>query len=225
MNSEGQTTTPPTVTSTDGRKLLAEHPAIVMTVGYLVISLLGMSYEWVQFRFFSINFFHYADVADFLMGAFREPITFVLFLTALATGWLVHIYNRWELDWFARHPATSWLGRTYFALVSSRSYRATPAIFFIGYSVMFIWVYSYNRAEALREGEGDTIRVEVVEGQRRRPSVDTPTLILGTSSRFVFLYRPGVGVTEIIPLENIARIVIDSDEARQNSTQLTGPAY
>ena len=224
MNSEGQTTSAPTPTPADRRKFLAEQPAIVVTLGYLVISLLGISYEWVQFRFFSVNFFHYADVTDFLMGAFREPIIFVLSLTALATGWLVHIYNRWELDWFVRHPATSWLGRAYCALVSSRFYRATPAIFFVGYSVMFIWVYSSNRAEAIRKGEGNTIQVEVVEGQRLRPRADTPTLVLGTSSRFVFLYRPQAGVTEIIPLENIARIVIDSDEGQQTSTQPAGRA-
>ena len=62
---------------------LTEHPALGLTSGYLLISLLGLSYEWTLFRQFGVNYFHYADVTDFLMGAFREPVTFVLALSAV----------------------------------------------------------------------------------------------------------------------------------------------
>lgn len=221
MSGEAQSATPP-ILSTDQRGLLAQHPAVAISAGYLVISLLGLSYEWAQFRFFGVNFFHYAEVTDFLMGAFREPITFVLSLTALALAWLVHIYGRWEIDWFSRNPPKSWLARRYCALVSSRLYRASPMIFFVGYSVMFIWVYSSNRAEAIRAGDGEKIRVEVVAGHNARPPVESPTLMLGSSTRFVFVYRPNERVTEIIPNENIARIVISADKPAQESPDPTG---
>jgi hypothetical protein len=207
---------------TDQRSLLAQHPALAISAGYLVISLLGLSYEWVQFRFFGVNFFHYAEVTDFLMGAFREPITFVLSMSAFAIGWLVHIYSRWELGWLNRKPPKSWLGRRYLGLVSSRLYRASPVIFFVGYSVMFIWVYSSNRADAIRAGDGETIQVEVAAGQDVRPPVDSPSLMLGSSTRFLFVYRPIERVIEIIPNENIARIVITTDRPPPELPNPTG---
>lgn len=67
-------------------EVLVRHPALVLTVGYLMISLLGLSFEWTLFRQFGINFFYFAEVTDFLMGAFREPVTFLLSAIALLVG-------------------------------------------------------------------------------------------------------------------------------------------
>ena len=86
------------------RRLFVDHPALGLTLGYLLLSLLGLSYQWALFRQFEVNFFNYAEVTDFLMGAFREPITFALSLTALAVALFVWYYNRWEMGWWRRHP-------------------------------------------------------------------------------------------------------------------------
>lgn len=191
-----------------GGRLFAEHPALGVTLGYLLISLLGLSYQWTLFHRFDVNFFLYAEVTDFLMGAFREPVTFVLSLSALAIGWVVHLYTRWELGWWRRHPPKNWLTRGYTRMIKASFNRYAPAFFFVVYSVMFIWLYADKHAEALEGGEGHAVRLEVAEGQARRPGPDEPTLMMGTSARFVFLYRPGSGLVEIVPHENVSRIVV-----------------
>ncbi len=193
------------------RHLFVEHPALGVTLGYLVISLLGLSYEWTLFRHFGINYFHYAEVTDFLMGAFREPITLVLSLTAMMVGAFVHYTSRFERWWMTKRPPKSWFGRKYRAFATSRFSDWTPVMFFVGYSVMFVWIYAENRAEEFRSGDGAPITIEVVEGASARPPASSPTLMLGTSSRFIFVYRPKERISEIIPHENIARIVVRAE--------------
>ena len=188
------------------RRLFIEHPALGLTLGYLLLSLLGLSYQWTLFRQFDVNFFLFAEVTDFLMGAFREPITFALSLSALAVAWFVSFYNRWEANWWDRHPPGNAVTRAYHRFTTSVLNRFAPALFFVGYSVMFIYIYAGHRAEEAHAGIGRQVVIEVGEGQTARPAQSAPTLLIGTSSRFVFAYRPMDGITEVIPHENIARI-------------------
>jgi hypothetical protein len=190
------------------RGLFVEHPALIVTLGYLLVSLLGLSYQWVLFRHFDVNFFLYAEVTDFLMGAFREPITFGLSLSALAVGWLAHLYARWERRWWQRREARNWFTRAYLRLTTAGFNRYVPALFFVLYSVMFIRLYADDRAAAFKEGEGQAVILEVTEGEERRPPQDAVALMMGASARFVFLYRPDAAIVEILPHENIARIVV-----------------
>ena len=193
------------------RGLFAEHPALIVTLVYLLVSLLGLSYQWALFRHFDVNFFLYAEVTDFLMGAFREPITFGLSLSALAVGWLAHLYARWERGWWSRHQPKNWLTRGYVRLTSAGFNRYAAVIFFLLYSVMFIRLYADERAAAFKEGEGQAVLLEATEGQERRPAQDAAALMMGASARFVFLYRPDAAIVEVIPHENIARIVVGDD--------------
>jgi hypothetical protein len=44
---------------------------------------------------------------------------------------------------------------------TSRFSRFAPAIFFVGYSVMFIWLHAENRATELREGKIASVTVRM----------------------------------------------------------------
>ena len=46
--------------------------------------------------------------------------------------------------------------------------------------------------------------------------------MMGTSARFVFLYRPAAAIVEIIPHENIARIVVGAADAATGPPKPTG---
>jgi hypothetical protein len=181
--------------------VLSGHPALFLTVGYLLISLLGLSFEWTLFRQFGINFFYFAEVTDFLMGAFREPITFLLSATALIVGWLTYFWDRAERDWLAKKRPGGWFLERYRRYANSRFNRLAPAVFFVGYSIMFIWLHAEHRAEELRGGEVAQVTVRMADGSEPRR-----LHLLGTSSRFVFFYKARSDETVIVPLESIASI-------------------
>lgn len=200
--------TPPTTPARRMLAMMAQHPALGLTVGYLVVSLLGMSYEWTLFRRFGVNFFHYADVTDFLMGAFREPITLVLALTALAVGALTQLQIEWEDRWFATREVPSRILRGYRRYSVLAINRWSPLVFFVGYSVMFIWLYSAKSADAIRAGDGERVTVMLVDTGTSPNAL--PATLLGTSSRFIFLFDSERHLTSIVPNENIAWIRVDA---------------
>lgn len=183
-------------------EMLWKHPALALTLGYLLVSLLGLSFEWTLFRRFDVNFFYFAEVTDFLMGAFREPVTFLLSATALAVGWLAHLFGRWERSLLAgKGEDVGRLVRAYRRYAMSRFSRFAPVFFFFGYSVLFIWVHTGDRAVELREGRGAVVTVRQADSPRPER-----LQLLGTSSQFVFLFDAESGETRILPFENIASI-------------------
>jgi hypothetical protein len=189
---------------------MKEHPALGLTSGYLLISLLGLSYEWTLFRQFAVNYFHYAEVTDFLMGAFREPVTFALALSAVAVGKLAHLQLEWEDRWFRRREPRSWLGRGYRRFSRSGFNRYSPVGLFFLYVVLFIWIYSDHRAERIREGGG--YRVQVTLSERSPADAAFSATLLGTSSRFVFLFEARAGLTWVVPHENLSWIRVAMPE-------------
>ncbi|MGB5622522.1 MAG: hypothetical protein WBN65_08515 [Gammaproteobacteria bacterium] len=195
------------------RRLLAlmqEHPALGLTSSYLVVSLLGLSYEWTLFRHFGVNYFHYADVTDFLMGAFREPITFLLALSAVLVGKLAHMQLAWEERWFAGRELRSWWLRAYRRYGRSGFNQLTPIILFLLYCVLFIWIYADNRADSIRGGDGTQVQLTLAEAGPGDGAFSAS--LLGTSSRFLFIYETEAGLTWVIPHENLAWLRVAAPE-------------
>ncbi len=184
---------------------LAGHAALFLTVAYLLISLLGLSFEWTLFGQFGVNFFYFAEVTDFLMGAFREPVTFLLSATALLVGWLTYLWNRAERASLEKKPRGGWFLERCRRYANSRFNRLAPALFFVGYSIMFIWLHAEHRAEDLRGGEVDRVTGRMADGSEPRS-----LQLLGASSRFVFFYKSFSDETIIVPLESSVSISADA---------------
>ena len=48
--------------------LLRKHPALLVSVVYVIASTIGMLYSWDFLRLFGINVFNYAQIGDFLLA-------------------------------------------------------------------------------------------------------------------------------------------------------------
>ena len=59
------------------RDVIKEHPTLALTFPYLLASIAGGSYSWMLLASFDINFFHYAQLSDLAVSAFRAGFTVV----------------------------------------------------------------------------------------------------------------------------------------------------
>jgi hypothetical protein len=177
------------------------HPALLLTVGYLLISLLGLSFVWTLFGQFGGNFFYFAEVTYSRMGALYEPIAFLLSATALLVGGLTHVRVKTERAWLARKDRGDWILETHRRFANARFNPFSPASFFVGDSVMFIWIHAESRADELRAGEAAQVTVRMADGPEPR-RLQLP----GASSRFVFFYTARSDETVMVPPESIAAI-------------------
>jgi len=108
-------------------RAVLRNPAIVLTVLYLGTSLVGVSFAIAYFGAMGLNVFLYWEPSDFFLAAFREPISVLFALMALAYGYLA------RLDPAAVQESISavrarWLGR----LPAPLRYDVSPALARVG---------------------------------------------------------------------------------------------
>ena len=205
--------------------LLHQNPGLVITLAYLAISFLGLLFSWSLFGEFDVNVFNFTEVSDFLLAALREPMTFVMAGSALLVTWILGWLGRLEVKhWTTKNP-TSRFGKFY-----SRSSKAinrhpiTPIIIFLLYSYFFISLYGNWKAERIKAGEGQVIRVQLTEpvvansgdGQTGG-NVIIKGILLGSTNKYLFLYDPDSKITSAMPEENIVRVLIDHDSERDDN--------
>ncbi len=215
--------------------LLQHNPGLVITLTYLAISFLGLLFSWSLFGEFGVNIFNFTEVSDFLLAALREPMTFVMAASAMLVTWILGWFGRLEVKhWATRNPTTRF-GKLY-----TRSSKAvahhpiTPLIIFVLYSYFFISLYGNWKAESIKAGVGQVIRVQLtepiagggVDGQTG-DNVVIEGILLGSTNKYLFLYDPDSKITSAMPEENIVRVLIDHASERDDNdkqTPITSPS-
>ena len=54
-------------------QIFLNHPILILTILGLVMSSIGYAYQYVLLSKFNINFANYAELDDFLLGAWKVP--------------------------------------------------------------------------------------------------------------------------------------------------------
>ena len=174
------------------RRLLAEHPALVMSGLYFCASFIGLIYSWAFLRAFGVNAFRYAEISDLLLASLKEPFTW--FLTAFAVV-LVLADNAMSRRVQAKNP-----GRKY-KWYGSQRYRQLNYIGTVVIVFVFLLTYATLQERKVRKGEGDIVSVHLNDG-----SPPKKMTLLGTTGKFVFLFDPVDERVDIHPNESIQMI-------------------
>lgn len=184
------------------RRVLEQHPALLVSLLYFMASLIGVVYSWAFLGGFGINVFSYADVSDFLLASLKEPLTWVLTLGAMALVASDNVMsirvqrkgpNRW-LRWYG-HPR----------------YRQVNYLIMLLLSGVTLFVFALEREETIRDGNGELVSVLVADAATPKQRV-----MLGTTARYVFLFDPQTERVDIHPHESIAMITKPSPDRRDD---------
>lgn len=191
---------------------LKDNPGLVFSAVYLALSTIGLLYQFLFFRRFRLNVLEFSDATDFLMVVVREPLTVAMASLGLFFYWgymwsVLRVselfYRRWP-HW--RKDAAK------LAEAREKARRMVPsaqAMFITVYAVLFTMLYSAWQSKRAREGEFPQVTVQFKVGAVERTEPFQATL-LGTTSRFVFLYRPETKRAEALPFDAIAQLSWDA---------------
>ncbi|MEO7457998.1 MAG: hypothetical protein ABIY52_17205 [Gemmatimonadaceae bacterium] len=191
--------------------LRTEHLGLALTLGYLFLTALGMLHRALVFLLFRINVFDYAEPADFLLAALRDPLIILVCIAPIPVVWG---YFRISYGMQKRAKATSWIYGGAQRRELSNRYRRPLFI-----ASVFVWAlaaslhYAKSVATDLRAGVGRRVRIELVNAPTASPLDTTPQLLLGTTHQYFFLYDATRQVTTVIPASNVARIRIERRKA------------
>ncbi|MDQ2664534.1 MAG: hypothetical protein M3Z05_00820 [Gemmatimonadota bacterium] len=183
-----------------------ENIGLMLTLGYLFLTALGMFHRALVFLMFRINVFDYAEPSDFLLAALRDPL---IVLVCVAPIPLLSIYYRLARGLQTR-TKSKWLRGSEKHQALTAKYRRPIFAFTAGlWALAASLHYASSVATDLRAGDGRKVQVELIAGAAQAPIDTTPQLLLGTTQKFVFLYDAPSQVTSVIPIGNIARIRVD----------------
>lgn len=187
--------------------LLRENPSLVLTLTYLLLTAVGIVYDFFLFQFFHIQILDYAEAGDFLFAAFKEPILFLFSLGSLAfLGALVSMDESWR----AKSEGYAELARK---MESSRWYssEAMYALVIVSYFTAMTMGYAMVTAHRIRTGNYKKVDVQLITdatppGHDARKS--PPTVLMGTTGKYLFLYSPDAQTTQILPVSSVLRLTV-----------------
>ncbi len=185
--------------------LFARHPALVLTLAYAAVSITGLLFSWTLFREFNVNIFNYMEVGDFMLAALREPLTFLLSAGAIVCYWAVYQLGQAEVRWTSARQNKGRLFAGYARI--SKFINSSVSVAIVGvvlYVYLFLALYSQWKSDEIRAGRTALVTVDLNEASSAIGG--QPMVLLGGTSRFIFLYDRTSGDTFIVPYENVAMV-------------------
>jgi hypothetical protein len=188
-----------------------EEPGLALSLAYLGLTFVGLTYQWALLRRFGVNVLDWAEFSDFVFASIREPLVILLSVPAYS----VLLLNQRLEAWRQRRSKNTnsdapppWQ-RT---LAKALGILTVPLYFYIFASLFAI--LATNRITA---GEGQRVTLEyntnVPEAKFPLPT-DPKPLWIGATSRAVFLYDDRKKETIIVPQGSIARIFVEPKKRR-----------
>ncbi|HNX49773.1 MAG TPA: hypothetical protein PKL08_06400 [Thermoanaerobaculaceae bacterium] len=187
------------------RRHLRENPALILTVTYLLLTVIGAIYNWRLCHRFGINILELADGADFLMFAVRDVVvvlwaTFAIALFVGTYALLAHLKSAPPMERTA-------LMRAIDRQLKKTDLRPT-AVICVVWAVFFVYIYLDRYAglvaRNIKRGSGRACEYVLADDPKGPPQA---AQLVTTTSRFVVLYRPDDKATQVIPTEGVVRLV------------------
>jgi hypothetical protein len=187
-----------------------QHPALLISIAYLLLSSIGMMFSWAFFRRFDINYFLFAEIGDFLLAVLREPMSVIAAMGGIAVTVLLYAYTDWEYRALQRKTDPGRIRRLYARLQRLlMRLAASPlswALFLLIYMYLLISIIAVYRVVEVRQGKGTVVWVQIGSGE------PLSAVLMGSSGRFMFLYDPHTEATRIVANEVFAGLIVAPEE-------------
>jgi hypothetical protein len=209
----GETTTP----DAPERRLAvswawAEHLGTALTVGYLALIAVGMFHNVMLYLRFRINILDFAEPSDFLLAPLRDPLVAVATVVPiLLIGWYLRYSERMGEQSRRRRRAAG-LPIAWWETKEENVERLQRQMVWLRPLTILLWVvasglwYERRAADRIMMGDGERVTVETTDGAKQEGTANRPLMLLGTTSRYLFLFRTDDWKTVILPTDNVLRI-------------------
>lgn len=195
-------------------RLLRQEPALIVSAGYVLLSLLGLWSSYFFYLRFQLSILDYLQISDFLVAGLRDPAYAGILaggiLLAILVGWPDTLRRRnpakvealrarhwgWRLL-FSRTPLTSWD-------ISGLRPLTGLCIAVVGFMALGAAIHSLDKAENIRDaGQGPKVTLHLAGDPA---PLKEEARLLGSSSAFVFLWWPKQRRAEAVPISAIKRM-------------------
>ncbi|GAB4462141.1 MAG: hypothetical protein OHK0029_28460 [Armatimonadaceae bacterium] len=190
-------------------RFLLEQPAFALSLAYLLIGIVGSFYYYRLFAEFGINVFEFAEISDFLLVVFRQPL-----IPAFSIGFGLIIYFLYRIHRFLRRYASVYDSLAARWLANVPSIRPYLLVMLAGVPFFVAWIIplcAHRIAQDIRTGKTRAAHVFLNSDATERYAPWREMRLIGVTGRFVIFFDENEG-TVIIPGESIRQIVLPREE-------------
>jgi len=180
--------------------IFREHPTMLLTFCYFIITIIGVLYSYFFYKEFGINIIKFADLSDFLLASILEPKSVMIFISLIITTLLFY----W-LDLFLRKK---YKGYGNFVENKFKSKYTDPigyVLILVFYTTVLVEHVAIRNATAVKSGTTDDFLVRISDPGEHQ--VEKILSLLGSSSRYVYLFDSEQSESQVIPVENVSFMI------------------
>ena len=180
------------------RAFIKARPGLALMVAYIVVTLVARFDDVWFYQLFGINLFNYSDPQDVLLAALRHSVVAAFFVVPA----LIVLVAARLRDTRASGSRPGLFDRSW----NTPTLRLIAAVGFVVVSATLLTrIDAQQRSEARKAGRGKYVTLTRNDGIE----YGEQPLLIGSTSRFFFLYFPRRKTAEIVPVENTSMMTVD----------------
>jgi hypothetical protein len=179
------------------QRMIRDHPSLLLTLVYLLVSAIGVIYSYFFYREFGINIVEFVDLSDFLLASIQEPISIVIFFGISLATLAMYLLDFWVRKKFPGYG--SWLINRAAAKYTDP---IAPALIILYFVFVSVSDYAVDNASAVKAGDIDEYTVRFSELPAKTP--ESSLALIGSTNRFSYFYNLENEESLVVPQENIA---------------------
>lgn len=191
-------------------RLVVEHQALAVPLGYVALILLGMFHMVIFYARFRINALDFSEPSDFLLAPLSDPFVIVVSILPFFIIGLLRRFDRWFGAFVRKRQRKVQTPEE--EARAERQYRSIQLLATALWIAAFSLTYSRIRAERVQDGKTQRMRVELTNGKWLGSDGDSTVAMIGTTTQYNFFYvgqrdsSTGPPSVTIVPVENVARM-------------------
>jgi hypothetical protein len=182
------------------RLMFREHPTMLLTFCYFIITIIGVLYSYFFYNEFDINIVKFADLSDFLLASILEPKSILIFISLIIVSFVFH-----KLDKLIRKKYKIYGN---FADKKLKAKYTDPIGYFVilvFYTTVLVHHLAVRNATQVKSGSSDDFLVRISDPGNHQ--VEKTLALLGSSSRYLYFYSHKKSETQVIPVENVSFMI------------------
>lgn len=195
----------------------ATQPGVVVSVSYLLCSLLGLLFLATLFHKFGFNVLPYLELSDYLLAALNQPSILLRFAACMLAFWLVIKLDRLA---YARYPRYAEMSERYY-LPQYMSWlvllMALVPLSFLAFTATAEAHASFKNIQAGRTTHYQLSLIYPVQDSSKTMKFEQAQLIARTVS-YLFIWHEAQ--IKVVPNANIAALI---PQETPNSNKASGP--
>ena len=180
------------------RAFIKSRPGLALMLAYIAVTLVARFDDVWFYQLFGINLFNYSDPQDVLLAALRHSVVVAFFIVPA----LIVLAAARLRDMRASGSSPGFFDRSW----NTPALRMIAAIGFVIIAATALTrIDAQQRSEARKAGHGKYVTLTRTDGI----AYGEHPLLIGSTSRFFFLYYPARKIAEIVPVENTSMMTVD----------------